>query len=642
MKQKKSPISALSICVTTHCVEGAKRINELEFDNRNDFSINRELKGVAAELAFYNERRAEPGSCRGIRRRVTVSLVDMVERRVLAATEAPVVIPRDEVMTIVSVNLPAGYDDVVHDRCYKIVVKDKATGDLLADKIIRFYDETVLGTPDMWYSVTKSGVVQDGYDSLCRSISTGDMEVFKVRFMLEQHFGSKQPAVMPEVEIRFYDCDGNVHCSFVEPGRDCTDGLSATAEFFTREYYSGICYAELISMDHVVAGMVFNTAGPLIIEEWSGDDLTPLDEYSTEAAVERYNRATGDETEPESAIAANEAEDNAADDPFDEILDRFIASELEKLGNEEPGEDEEVEEEPCADIPTEEEEMKPVAEMLDDLTGLQKVKEKLSVYERTVIFNKMRDEKGLKCVKSPLHAMFLGSPGTGKTTVAKKMGLMLHRAGLLSKGHVVVRERATLLGQYYSSEGENTLKAIEEAQGGILFIDEAYQLYQRCDPRDPGKFVIETLLTALADESMDDWMLILAGYPEEMKQMFEMNPGFKSRIPDNNIYDFDDFSQEELMEIAMRFFTANEYTLTAEARDVLTRRLTADYLAKDKSFGNARHVMNLINTEILPAMAVRVTSAVAADTEALSIITAADIPAARKTPSPARPQIGYR
>lgn len=130
------------------------------------------------------------------------------------------------------------------------------------------------------------------------------------------------------------------------------------------------------------------------------------------------------------------------------------------------------------------------------MTGLQSVKEK-----HLVLFNKKRQELDLPTLKLPLHAMFWGSPGTGKTTVAKRMGLMLRRAGVLSKGHVIIKERATLLGPYYSNEETNTQAAIDEAQGGILFIDEAYQLYQPNDPRDPGKFVIEALITALADES---------------------------------------------------------------------------------------------------------------------------------------------
>jgi len=264
---------------------------------------------------------------------------------------------------------------------------------------------------------------------------------------------------------------------------------------------------------------------------------------------------------------------------------------------------------------------------LDSLTGLTSVKTKLSTYEKIVKFNKLRLDNGLPGISAPLHAMFLGSPGTGKTTVAKSMGMMLHKAGILSKGHVVVKERANLLGQYYSDEETNTLKAIEEAQGGILFIDEAYQLYQTDDPRDPGRFVVETLMTALADESRRDWMLILAGYPDEMKRMFEMNPGLKSRIPDSNIYVFEDFTESELMEIAENYLARNNFTLTPEAHETLSRRLAADHSAHDKNFGNARHVMNIIQTEIIPAMAVRVVAQGVASPEILSVILPADIPA---------------
>lgn len=278
---------------------------------------------------------------------------------------------------------------------------------------------------------------------------------------------------------------------------------------------------------------------------------------------------------------------------------------------------------------------------LDHLTGLRAVKEKLRVYERVVRFNQMRASKALPTSETPLHAMFLGSPGTGKTTVAKIIGKLLHQAGVLSKGHVVVRERSSLLGQFYNSESEKTLAAVEEAQGGILFIDEAYQLYQPNDARDPGKFVIESLLTTLADESKRDWMLVLAGYPEEMKQMLDMNPGLKSRIPESNIYTFEDFTESELMEIAENYLAGNSYTLAADARTALEERLKADYARRDKNFGNARHVINLIQTEILPAMAVRVINEGLNDDSSLTEIQAADIPAAPAKPTERRQRIGF-
>lgn len=119
--------------------------------------------------------------------------------------------------------------------------------------------------------------------------------------------------------------------------------------------------------------------------------------------------------------------------------------------------------------------------------------------------------------------------------------------------------------------------------GGILLIDEAYQLNQQNDSRDPGKFVIERLLTHLSDESKRDWMLILAGYLERMKRMFDMNPGFKSRIPDSNIYTFDDFSESELIEIADKYISRNNYKLSPAPRNELGKRLKTDYECRDKT-----------------------------------------------------------
>lgn len=235
--------------------------------------------------------------------------------------------------------------------------------------------------------------------------------------------------------------------------------------------------------------------------------------------------------------------------------------------------------------------------------------------------------------------MFLGSPGTGKTTVAKILGGKLRELGVLSKGHVVVRERATLIGKYYSSESENTLAALEEAEGGILFIDEAYQLCQPDDPKDPGRFVIETLMTALADESKRDWMLILAGYTEPMQRLFDINPGLRSRIPQSNIFTFEDFNEAELMEIAEGYLRRNHFTLDEQARHRLCRRLAADYANRDADFGNARHVINLITTSIIPAMASRVSQLSDPDREQLTTILPADIPDCEPQPTYLR---GYR
>ncbi len=345
------------------------------------------------------------------------------------------------------------------------------------------------------------------------------------------------------------------------------------------------------------------------------------------------------------AVVNNESINNQEEpDEFERALDAFINSELELLkDNDEYEFESDFDNVPdtSADTPKENAEESFITPAFSRLVGLKAVKEKLNTYEKVVRFNKLRSDIGLPYPSMPLHAMFLGSPGTGKTTVAKMMGVMLRRAGLLSRGHVVIKERSTLMGPCYGNEEANTLAAIEEAQGGILFIDEAYQLCQHNDPKDPAKFVIETLMMALADESKRDWMLILAGYPEPMKRMFGMNPGLKSRIPDSNIYVFDDFTGQELMEIAEGYIERNQFSLSSEARNALSQRLAADYANKGDNFGNARYVVNLIETEILPAMAMRVVSAGLSDAGSLSEIQASDIPVAVKSIQLPRLRIGY-
>ncbi len=138
-------------------------------------------------------------------------------------------------------------------------------------------------------------------------------------------------------------------------------------------------------------------------------------------------------------------------------------------------------------------------------------------------------------------------------------------------------------------------------------------------------------------------MLILGGYEDRILKMFEMNPGLASRFPDSNRYRFEDYTADELLQIAENYCADNAYTFTAEAREKLYGRLCADVEAKDETFGNARHVLNLVETEILPAMAERVAAMAAPDAQALTMILPADIPARTAGPNgPRRPGVGFR
>lgn len=262
---------------------------------------------------------------------------------------------------------------------------------------------------------------------------------------------------------------------------------------------------------------------------------------------------------------------------------------------------------------------------LNELIGLENVKKKIEEYRSVVMLSKKRTLMGLPAVRPVLHAAFMGNPGTGKTTVAKIIGSMMKELGLLSSGHVVVEERSTLMGQNYASEQEKTLSALERAKGGILFIDEAYLLYKPDDPRDPGINVIETLLTALADPEQQDWMLLIAGYTEPMTRLLEQNAGLKSRIPEQNRFHFDDYTIDELMQIADLFCRQNGYEMSEEARAKVLDRVQREYGLRDNKFGNARFVNNLFKIEIIPAFSLRVNELENATRTDLTLIKGEDV-----------------
>lgn len=626
---KKSPIYVGQIQFYTYNqdqVDDLALINQFPFDDRSDFIAEPSLAGIAVKIAATNERFDS-----GVRRNVTLTLVDVTSRCEAASQSLKIILRRQECFKDFYAHFPA--NGIIPDHTFKLVIDDPIASHTIDQRVFRLIDANPLPHPAEWYGVCDGGVQPAWKDKLYKSLTTDDGQRYYVRFNIEQKLGYRLPSVLPELELRLYVPDEEQPLvMFAEPrctnSDDFKDNIWYVEYPFTTAYdRNGVFYAELLCMEYPVAGFVFATDEETESGKWFGTDIEPLNEYSANAVMDRWIAIR----HPESHSPQVETMD------FDKLLDDFIAGQKEKADSETDTHESDI------DSENEPEHDESLLSSLDHLTGLHSVKEKLTVYERVVRFNKMRSERGLPSTTSPLHAMFLGSPGTGKTTVAKMMGVMLHRAGMLSKGHVVVRERATLLGQNYNSEAEKTIEAIEKAQGGILFIDEAYQLYQPSDPRDPGKFVIETLLTALADDSNRDWMLVLAGYSEQMKQMFDMNPGFKSRIPDSNIYVFDDFTELELMGIAEKYLKRNNYTLSADARLALSRRLNADYMRRDKTFGNARHVINMIQTEILPSMAVRVINAGLDDDASLTEIQASDIPSPVPSLSLAstRPRIGF-
>ncbi|MBO8127220.1 MAG: AAA family ATPase [Firmicutes bacterium] len=263
-------------------------------------------------------------------------------------------------------------------------------------------------------------------------------------------------------------------------------------------------------------------------------------------------------------------------------------------------------------------------EELTKLIGLEKVKNLVKEIQAYVKVQELRRQAGLKTEPLVLHMIFKGNPGTGKTTVARILGNLFKELGVLSKGHLVEVERADLVGEYIGHTAQRTREQIKKALGGILFIDEAYSL-ARGGEKDFGKEAIDTLVKAMEDNK-NELILILAGYQHEMDRFIRSNPGLSSRFP--IVLEFPDYNLDELMQIAQLMVEEREYVFSPSAKECLYYLLKSLSTNYDENSGNARLVRNIIERSIR-RQAVRLMAGKAKlDTEALKVLTEADIKAA--------------
>lgn len=270
-----------------------------------------------------------------------------------------------------------------------------------------------------------------------------------------------------------------------------------------------------------------------------------------------------------------------------------------------------------------EEDARTLQELIDELNaliGLEKVKNKvqdLIVYQKV---QKMRRENDLHSAKNTLHLAFTGKPGTGKTTVARIVGRIYKRIGLLSKGHFVEVSRTDLIAGYQGQTALKVKKVIEQAKGGVLFIDEAYSITENDHSDSYGRECLTELTKALEDYR-DDLVVIVAGYTEPMNKFFESNPGLKSRF--NTFIEFDDYSPDELDKILISMCRNNDYTLDEEVKERIHLYFKKQTESKDENFANARLVRNLYD-DLVMNHARRVINIVNPKREELSIITTED------------------
>ncbi len=267
-----------------------------------------------------------------------------------------------------------------------------------------------------------------------------------------------------------------------------------------------------------------------------------------------------------------------------------------------------------------------VLDELHELIGLDNIKTAVQELANFLKVQKLREEQGLKAVNNSLHSVFMGPPGTGKTTVARLVSRVYKHLGYLEKGHLIETDRSGLVAGYVGQTALKVEEVVNTSLNGVLFVDEAYALNKDAK-KDFGNEAIEILLKKMEDHRKE-LVVIVAGYPDEMKDFINSNPGLQSRF--NRYFNFDHYKPIELLGIFELFCRKNDFVITDDAKEKLHFIFDKFYEQKDKNFGNARVARNLFE-KIIEYQANRIVAITPITSEILKTITEEDIPPVNKT-----------